>query len=412
MYISRVHLENIRSFRELEIDLSGREGGPRRPTLIIGKNGTSKTSLLRAIALGLCDMTDANALISEPIGAMIHRDATEGRIRLWLEEGGTKFELTSILRQEGDKEVVIQESTGMSFPQEDTRMARPQPFVCGYGAGRHGIGPDTGREYRLADAVYTLFDYKRTLLDPELTLRRLQDFFGTDGYAAALDGVKRVLGLGPEDEIRLPPGGGVELSGPTIGDAVRLEGWADGYRMTFSWMLDLYGRALRAGRIGAFTRGGQIRGILLIDEIEQHLHPSMQAEVLPRIAEIFPKVQLIATTHSPLVALDVDPDSLVVLRREGGEVVRERSVPDFSGYSAEDMLIDERLFDTDVYPPEVREKVDRYHALAAIPADERGAKETRELRSLAAEIGGKPVPRSRESDMLRDLQQILEKHGL
>lgn len=390
MYISRVHLENIRSFRELEFDLSGREGGLRRPTLIIGKNGTSKTSVLRAIALGLCDMTDANALISEPIGAMIHRGATEGRIRLWLEEDGTTFELTSTLRRENGKEVVVQESTGISYPQESTRMARPQPFVCGYGAGRHGIGPDTGREYRLADAVYTLFDYKRTLLDPELTLRRLQDFFGTEGYAAALAGVKRVLGLGLNDEIRLPSGGGVELSGPTIGGTVRLEGWADGYRMTFIWMLDLYGRALRAGRSGALTRNGQVRGVLLIDEIEQHLHPSMQAEVLPRIAEMFPEVQLIATTHSPLVALDVDPGSLVVLRREGDEVVREEAVPDFSGYSAEDMLVDERLFDTDAYPPEVREKVDRYHQLAAMPADTRGATETRELRSLAAEIGGKP----------------------
>jgi hypothetical protein len=102
----------------------------------------------------------------------------------------------------------------------------------------------------------------------------------------------------------------------------------------------------------------------------------------------------------------------VVLRREGNEVVREEFVPDFSGYSAEDMLVDEHLFDTDVYPPEVREKVDRYHDLAAMPAEMRGATEIRELRSLAAEIGGKPVPRSRESEMLRDLQQILEKHGL
>ena len=77
---------------------------------------------------------------------------------------------------------------------------------------------------------------------------------------------------------------------------MRLEGWADGYRMTFNRMMDLYGRALRADRI---TPGEHVRGIVLIDEIEHHLHPSMQAEILPRISEVFPEIQLIATTHSP-----------------------------------------------------------------------------------------------------------------
>lgn len=400
MYISRIHLENIRGFEELDIDLSGGEEGPRRRTLIIGKNGTCKTSLLRAIALGLSDSTDANALISEPIGAMIHREAEAGYIDIYMQDGN---QLRSLLTHgSSGKEKAMQGAM---------REPGPQPFVCGYGAGRHGVGVDSGREYRVADAVYTLFDYRRTLLDPELTLRRLQDFLGTKRYGTALAGIKKVLGLGPEDEIRLPTGGGVELSGPTLGGTVRLEGWADGYRMTLSWMVDLYGRALRKEK-DVFTLEGHLRGILLIDEIEQHLHPSMQAEVLPRIQEIFPELQLIATTHSPLVALDIEPDSLVVLRREGDKVVREKDVPDYSGYSAEDMLADERLFDTDVYPPEVRGKVARYHELAAIPKEARGAEVTRELRSLATEIGGKPVPQSRENEMLRDLQQILAKHGL
>lgn len=92
---------------------------------------------------------------------------------------------------------------------------------------------------------------------------------------------------------------------------------------------------------------------MLIDEIDPHLHPSMQAEILPRIAEVFPQVQLFATTHSPLVALDAVPDELVVLRRghPRDSVVKEEAVPDFSGYSAEDMLADERLFDTEIYAP-------------------------------------------------------------
>lgn len=399
MYLSRIRLENIRGFRELEIDLSGQDGSPRRRTVIIGKNGTCKTSVLRATALGLCDLTDATTLISEPIGEMTHRGAGDGAIGIVLEQGG---ELSTLIDSDKD--------TGKEFVAKQVLDGGwPQTFVCGYGAGRYGVGPDTGREYRGADGVYTLFDYHRTLIDPELTLRRLQDFLGNEKYKAALTGIKRALGLGSEDKVSLPRGGGVELSGPAIGGKIRLEGWADGYRMTFNWMLDLYGRAMAADRI---TPEGHVRGIVLIDEIEQHLHPSMQAEILPRITEVFPEIQLIATTHSPLVALDARPDELVVLRREGNEVVREEEVPDFIGYSAEDMLVDERLFDTEIYAPEMREKVGRYRELAAIPKATRGGAETRELRGLALEIRERPVPGSRDSEMVRQLRQLVDKHNL
>lgn len=396
MYISHIRLENIRSFQELEIDLAGENGSPRRRTVIIGKNGTCKTSVLRAIALGLCDLTDATTLFSEPIGEMAHLE--DGIIDIVLDNGE---ELETVIgRGAAGKEYVAKRTVEGGWPQT---------FVCGYGAGRYGVGPDTGREYRGADGVYTLFDYHRTLIDPELTLRRLQDFLGTEKYEAALAGIKRALGLVEEDEIYLPRGGGVQLEGPSIGGAIPLEGWADGYRMTFNWMLDLYGRAMAADRI---TPEGHVRGIVLIDEIEQHLHPSMQAEILPRISEVFPEIQLIATTHSPLIALDARPEELVVLRREGDVVVRVEDVPDYTGYSAEDMLVDERLFDTEIYAPEMREKVGRYRELAAIPKATRGSSETRELRHLAREIGQRPVPESRDSEMVRQLRQLIDKHNL
>lgn len=400
MYIARIRLLNLRGFRELDLDLRGPDGRSRMRTLIIGKNGTCKTTVLRAIALGVCDISDGNALLAEPIGGLLSEGADAGAIHIYLEGGvGRKSDLETQIRRSNGKD---------GIPIQRARNHK-QLFVCGYGAGRYGVGPDTGREYRIADSVYTLFDYRRTLLDPELTLRRLQDFLGTAKYEAALGGIKNALGLSAEDEIRLPAGGGIELSGPTIGGTIRLEGWADGYRLTFSWLLDLYGWAMRADRI---TPSGGIRGIVLVDEVDQHLHPSMQAEILPRLSAALPEVQLFATTHSPLVALDARPEELVVLRREGGQVVAEQSVPDFSGYSAEDMLADERLFDTDPYAPEMRETLSRYRSLAAIPKGQRGAAQTRELRDLALDIEARPLPESREGDMVRELKRLIDKHGL
>lgn len=138
----------------------------------------------------------------------------------------------------------------------------------------------------------------------------------------------------------------------------------------------------------------------------------MQAEILPRLSELLPKMQIFATTHSPLVALDARPEELVVLRREGDHVVAEPNVPDFSGYSAEDMLSDPRLFDTEVYGSETREKLSEYRGLAAIPKEERNPEQRRQLRSLAFEINSMEKPGERDNETSRLLKQLMAKYDL
>jgi len=222
-------------------------------------------------------------------------------------------------------------------------------------------------------------------------------------------GLKTALGLSEEDTFGFRSTGGIVISGPTIGEKVPLEGWADGYRLTFSWILDLYAWAMRAGSI---DEEGHVEGILLIDEIEQHLHPSMQAQILPRLSELLPKMQIFATTHSPLVALDAKPEELVVLRRDGDHVVAEQSVPDFSGYSAEDMLSDPRLFDTEVYSSEIQEKLSEYKELALIPSEARSPEQRAKLSSLAVQVSSFESPKERENETSRLLKELTAKYDL
>ena len=61
--------------------------------------------------------------------------------------------------------------------------------------------------------------------------------------------------------------------------------------------------------------------IVLIDEIELHLHPSWQQRVLPDLVRTFPNTQFIVSTHSPQVLSSVLPEHIVALSREGGDVV-------------------------------------------------------------------------------------------
>lgn len=69
-----------------------------------------------------------------------------------------------------------------------------------------------------------------------------------------------------------------------------------------------------------------IKGIVVIDEIELHLHPSMQADVLPKLIELFPKVQFIITTHSPLFLLGMDK----VLGKDSYDIIDLPSVSKIS----------------------------------------------------------------------------------
>lgn len=372
-------------------------------TLLIGKNGTCKSTLLRTIAIGIADQSDAQALLASPIGRLIGECQPHTEIQLSLADRSGEWSFLDPIR-------IIASQDGKEY-LETADGSAGSPFLVAYGAGRFYSGgtEQSFRGYRAVDAVAGLFNQTRPLADPELTLRRLMDFRGTKFYEQTLLGIRRVLGLGPDDSIELRLGGGIEISGPGIGKAVSLDAWADGYRVTFSWLLDFYGWAMRAK---AIDDEGVVRGILLVDEVDQHLHPSMQAQVLPRLAELLPEVQIIATTHSPLVALGAQPEELISLQRMPSGAVEIVPSPDFSLYSVEDMLTDDRMFATAPFSENVNQKTERYRELVDIPNAQRGVKEVAELSHLARELSRAEDPDDPAVAAFEEVQSILAKHGI
>jgi predicted ATP-binding protein involved in virulence len=400
MRITRLRLQDIRGFAELTIEFDK----ARIHTVLIGKNGTCKTTILRAIAIGLADSKDASGLLAESNGVLVAEGKTTATIEV---------DVTS--EDDPNKTITTKTKIGMDDGQDVLLDKEPEHetpgnvLVCGYGIARQTEGSSLVRPYRIIDSVYTMFVYDAALVGTELTLRRLRDYLGTRQFPRTLRGIKRALGLSARDRIRLPKGGGVVISGPSIGKAIPIEGWADGYRKTLSWILDLYAWAMRARRV---TKAGGIRGILLVDEVEQHLHPSIQTALLARLRDLFPELQVIATTHSLLVALGAEPQSVVVLKRDGKRVVRESSVPNFTMYSVEDMLADPEIFDSAVYRPETNAKLARYRNLSAKSPQDRTAKEKAELETLAEELSAQQIPEVHESPAIKKLNQLLQKHNL
>jgi predicted ATP-binding protein involved in virulence len=121
----------------------------------------------------------------------------------------------------------------------------------------------------------------------------------------------------------------------------------------------------------------QSPGVLLIDEIELHLHPQWQRRVISALQAAFPKVQLLVTTHAPAVLATVPNECVVVL--DDGKVLP--GVPRVYGLDANSILTG--LMGTSTLPEAVQAKFDALYRL--IDDDPEAASAA--IEALSAEVG-------------------------
>ena len=126
-------------------------------------------------------------------------------------------------------------------------------------------------------------------------------------------------------------------------------------------------------------------GVILIDEIDLHLHPKWQRMIIPKLLEVFPNAQFIISTHSPHVITQVQPESLFLLKQTDSGIVAEQPTESY-GKSVERILEDLMGLET-TRPDEVSVKLhDIYSSI-----DQNHIEEAR--RSIAVmkeEIGEDP----------------------
>jgi predicted ATP-binding protein involved in virulence len=80
--------------------------------------------------------------------------------------------------------------------------------------------------------------------------------------------------------------------------------------------------------------------LVLVDELDVHLHPDWQRRILPLLREHFAGMQLIATTHSPLVVTDAEAGEVIALRRVGNTIESTAIQQDFAGWRSDQILAD------------------------------------------------------------------------
>ena len=267
MYIEKVSIINIRCIGNAKIsfDLSG-DSPPW--TTILGDNSTGKTTVLRSIAIGLCDESSAAALLKESDSGYVRHGQEKkrhGEIKIDLLKDGQRFTIKTTIEHRdlengGYVERVRQDTDPEEFPWDEL-------FVTGYGAGRGTSGAGDISGYSVINAVYNMFNYTEGLQNPELTIRRLADSRAKSSITNR-DIFRAIENFTGTQGIRLTRRG-ILIDGPW-GDGMPLRDLADGYKSAFAWLADMIGWALAFKPTIRGTQG--IRGIVLIDEIEQHLH--------------------------------------------------------------------------------------------------------------------------------------------
>ncbi|MCP5102839.1 MAG: AAA family ATPase, partial [bacterium] len=114
-----------------------------------------------------------------------------------------------------------------------------------------------------------------------------------------------------------------------------IEALSEGFKSTFAWLFDTIIRIVEKG--GNLENAGDITGIILLDEIDLHLHPTWQRTILPSVETLFPNIQFIVTTHSPFVVQSARKESLIALEMESGSdnvIVVDKNITQESSYKA------------------------------------------------------------------------------
>lgn len=349
MYIRRVVLEDVRGFQYLDFEFSRPDGTLRGWNVITGDNGSGKTALLKAIALAITG-PDTSRLLQPSLDGWISVGERDATIAIQLVAGdrdrfatGKRFELPFWselhLERHGKSKTVLR--PGQRYVRAKRGASRgpwlewPEGWFCsGYGPFRRLFGHSSEAQRLMstpgkASRFATLFREDATLAEGDQWLRDLNhralndDSDSKETLGQVLDVLNfHFLQFGFRAE-RVDPDGlwlkqddGVLLS---------LDQISDGYRAAIAMVVDLIRQVIDVyGRNFLTKQNGdlQIRhsGVVLIDEVDAHLHPSWQRQLGEWFERVFPNMQFIVTSHSPLICQTASELGIYHLPSPGSKV--------------------------------------------------------------------------------------------
>ena len=421
MRLSKVSIEHFRAITRLELPLDP------QLTVLVGDNASGKTSVLEAVVLGLGAVlsrmprlrgvgfrrSDLQRLPAPEARSLWPGVASEARGEILAPYA--RVALTTDTNISWDRtarrdKTVQPESQALGLRAlheflarriEAVQQGRPEelPVFAYYGTDRAvPLVPQRQRNFRkeferfeaLQGGLEAGFRFKEIfewfMAQEDIERRERERQKDWDYRLPVLEGVRRAIERllpgcrSPRTELHpLRLVVDCEAGGNSGIECLEIEQLSGGYRTMLAMVMDL---ARRMGQANPHLGANSLSttGVVLIDEVDLHLHPRWQQRVLVDLMAVFPKVQFVVTTHSPQVLTTVRPEHIVRLRREGANVVAEQAV---SSFGAESGRLLTEILEVEQRPPgEVNEFTKGLHAYTAlIEAGEGETEKARKLRS-------------------------------
>lgn len=302
---------------KLRLPSSRRERSGAPCLMILGENSTGKSSILSAVALALIGEKESRKLLKFLPAAVRSSDTNR------LDQLNEAPVRSSVMFHNSKRPASFVFHPLTKTVSGDTQAT----VVLGYGPRRYFDSRKRNYPAGTAARVKTLFDPLATIPYPDEWLSsRLNSQFDT--IAAAL---REVLAMEEDDELVRDRG---SILVRANGRVTPIDALSEGYRSVFTMTVDMLREFSQH-----WSNLEQAQGVVLIDEIETHLHPRWKMQVMSSLRRVLPRVQFIATTHDPLCLRGMDDGEVVVLQRDENHEVRQLSdLPSIQGMTAEQLL--------------------------------------------------------------------------
>ncbi len=367
-YFLDLVVENVKCFKgRQELDLSDNDGKPARWTIILGENGTGKTTLLKAISCFHTKPKNIDDKIEQELNMFEFLDSLKD----------SRIELNKVykgkIRTKGDVSNGFkwEVASNADFSEQHIKAIGLTPPIHfelnAYGASRR-MGQGSLTETKTFDPLATLRSDKATLINAEAWLLET-DFaiakakgetknYLEKRYRLVKDTLKEllpdVLGFRIKKITKTQTQAAIEVE--THYGWVAMKELSYGYLTFIGWVVDLAARMFDRYPESKNPLGEP--AIVLVDEIDLHLHPKWQRQIIEFLTKIFSETQFIVTAHSPLIVQAADNANLVLLKREGEGVTiynnMEKEV--ITGWRIDQVLASD-LFGIESTRPPVYDKV-------------------------------------------------------